>query len=798
MHILWTLALGVAALPTPTQLHVFPEAVELSGLRDRQGLVIQAEYRDGSLRDVSYEARLTLDKPIARLAAAELAPLTDGTATLQIDYQGIQKRVPVRVSRATVAEPLRFRNDVLAVLSRAGCNSGKCHGAAAGQDGFRLSLFGYDPDGDYYRVTREMAGRRINLARPEDSLLLNKALGKVPHTGGGRVEEGSENHLLLLRWIEAGAPKDPSEVARPTRIEVFPREAVFARKGGTQRIVVRAHYSDGTDRDVTRFSVFLSNNEATARVSEQGLIQATAPGEAFILARFDEFTAGVAVIVRPGTPFTPVPVPAFNYIDTLVQKKLDKLHIVPSELCDDEVFVRRVYIDLIGLVPTPQEREQFLTSRDPNKREKLVDALLERKDFRDMWVMKWAELLQIRTVNGITPKGLKLYDSWLRQRIRDGASIDRIVQEILPAVGNTFENPAANYYQTETDPNVLAENVAQVFLGTRIQCAQCHNHPFDRWTMDDYYGFAAFFAQVGFKNAADPRELTVYNTNEGGVKHPVDGRDVAPRFLGAERPTIHKGQDRRAVLAQWLAASDNQALARNLANIIWAQYFGRGIVEPVDDVRISNPPSNPELLDELGRRLISYRFDVKKLVRDIVLSRTYQLSTKKNPSNALDERNFARQTVRRLRAEVLLDSINRITETEERYPGVPPGGRAIEIPDAVTRNYFLTTFGRSTRRTACACEVKTNPTLSQALHLLNGETTNNKIAQGRVIEKLLMRQMTPSQIVEELYLRTFGRLPSATEAARIATRLASQSDKKEALEDLFWALLNSNEFLFNR
>ncbi|MFQ3649283.1 MAG: DUF1549 and DUF1553 domain-containing protein [Gemmataceae bacterium] len=788
----------VCTAPAPTKLHVFPSAVDLSDLRDRQAIIVQAEYPDGSLREVSAEATYSLDEPIAKIAQAELAPLADGSTTLRIAFAGLKASVPVKVHRSGEAEPLRFRNDVMAVFSRVGCNSGKCHGAASGKDGFRLSLFGYDPEGDYRRITREAGGRRVNLAFPDESLLLNKALGKVPHTGGARVQEGSENHQILKHWLETGAKKDPPELAKPLRIEVFPKEAIFARKGGTQRVVVRAHYSDGTDRDVTRFSVFIGNNDAAARVSEDGLIEATGPGEAFILARFDQFTEGVSVLVRPGTPFTAPKVPAYNYIDTLVQKKLDKLHIIPSEVCSDEVFVRRVYIDLIGLVPTPEERAAFLADRHPKKREKLVDALLETKDFRDMWVMKWAELLQIRTINGISPKALKLYDGWLRDRIRSGATIDQVLGEVLPAIGGTFENPAANYYQTETDPNLLAENIAQVFLGTRIQCAQCHNHPFDRWTMDDYYGFAAFFAQVGFKNAADPRELTVYNSETGGVKHPVDDRDVPPQFLGGERPKLKKGEDRRAVLAKWLVSTENAAFARNLANITWAQFFGKGIVDPVDDMRVSNPPSNPELLDELGRRLAGYRYDIKKLVRDIVLSRTYQLSTTKNASNALDERNFARQTVRRMRAEVLLDSINRITEVEERHAGVPAGGRAIEIPDGVTRNYFLMTFGRASRRTACACEVKTNPTLSQALHLLNGETTNAKIIEGRVVEKLLNKGPTPIGVAEQLYVRTLGRNPTPSERAKIAARLEASSDKKEALEDLFWALLNTNEFLFNR
>ncbi|MCS6865211.1 MAG: DUF1553 domain-containing protein [Gemmataceae bacterium] len=782
----------------PVRLVVFPPTVELTGARDRQGLVVQAEFADGSTQDVTAAATYSLDKPIVSTHKAFLAPLEEGQATLTVSWGRHAVQIPVTVKQPKQVEPLRFRNDVLPVLTRVGCNSGKCHGAASGKDGFRLSLFGYDPEGDHFRITRELGGRRVNLAHPDDCLLLNKATGKVPHTGGQRIEPGSENFQLLVRWLEDGAPKDPPTTARPVGIAVYPKEAVFARPGQAQRMVVRARYSDGTDRDVTRFTVFVGNNDAAATVSEDGIITGNGPGEAFILARFDEFTDGTAVIIRPGTPFTDPQTPTFNYIDTHVHAKLNKLHIIPAPVCSDEVFLRRVFIDLIGLLPTPAERERFLADTDPHKREKLVDSLLEREEFRDIWVMKWAELLQIRTINGISEKGLRLYDQWLRDKIRSGVTIDAIVRELLPASGGTFENPPVNYFQTETSPQLLAENVAQVFLGTRIQCAQCHNHPFDRWTMDDYYGFAAFFGQIGYKNAQDPRELTVFNSGVGKTLHPVGQRPVQPKFLGGPTPEIPPGTDYRQVLADWLTHPDNPQFRRNIANIVWAHFFGKGIVEPVDDVRVSNPPSNPALLDALGSKIAEYRFDVKKLARDICLSRTYQLSTQRNATNDLDERNFSRQTVRRMRAEILLDCINQVTETTSRFPGLPPGARAIHIPDGRTPNYFLTTFGRALRTTACSCEVKTNPTLSQALHLLNGDTTNGKIAEGRVVEKLLAAKKDPVAVAEELYIRCLGRRPNATEAPKIAQRLASAENHQTALEDLFWALLNTNEFIFNR
>jgi len=781
----------------PVRVTVAPESVELSGARDRQGLVVQAHFADGSTRDVTGEAKFALDKPVATIENGFLAPVADGTATLTVTACALSAKVQVNVARAKDAAELRFRTDVLPVFTKVGCNTGKCHGSASGKDGFRLSLFGYDPEGDYFRITRELGGRRVNLATPDDCVLVNKATGKVPHTGGKRIEPGTENHALVVRWLEAGAPRDPKGTAKPVGIEVFPKEAVFAQKGGAQRIVVRAKFSDGTDRDVTRFAVFVGNNDAAASVSEAGVVTATGPGEAFILARYDEFTEGTAVIVRPGTPFTDPKTPAFNYIDEHVHAKLNKLHVVPSEVCSDETFVRRAYVDLIGLLPTPAERAAFLADADAKKREKLVDKLIAREEFRDIWVMKWAELLQIRTINGISSKGLQLYDKWLREKVRGGASIDQIVKELLPAVGGTFENPAVNYFQTETAPQLLAENVAQVFLGTRIGCAQCHNHPFDRWTMDDYYGFAAFFGQIGYKNAQDPRELTVFNSGTGETRHPVGNRVILPKYLGGEYAAVKAGTDYRATLAEWLTTK-NPAFGKNVGNVVWAHFFGKGIVEPVDDVRVSNPASNAELLAALGAKAAEYKYDVAKLARDVCLSRAYQLSTKRTPSNDFDERNFARQSVRRLRAEVLLDCITQVTETTNRLPGLPLGGRAVQVPDGRTPNYFLTTFGRSPRTTACSCEVKTNPTLSQALHLLNGETTNGKVTEGKVVEKLLAAKKEPTAVAEELYVRCLGRAPTPNEAAKIAKRLGDAEDKKAALEDLFWALLNTNEFVFNR
>lgn len=690
-----------------------------------------------------------------------------------------------------------FRNDVLPVLTKAGCNAGKCHGSASGKDGFRLSLYGFDPAGDYYRLTSEQVGRRINLAEPESSLLLRKAIGAVPHTGGKQIEPGSENYKTLALWIAQGAVADPESTPVPVGIEVSPSQILMERKGLQETIKVIANFSDGSKRDITHWAVFLSNNEAAATVTANGMVEGTGPGTAFMLARFDQFTEGASVVVRPGTPYQFPDRQPVNYIDELVFANWKNLHLLPAEICDDETFLRRSTIDLVGLLPTAEERTRFLSSQDPDKRSKWIDELLERKDFLDLWVMKWAEMLQIRTANGLSSKGLQRYDAWLRKAVHDGRKIDEILAELIPASGGTFQNPSTIYYQTETTPQLLAENIAQAFLGTRIQCAQCHNHPFDRWTMDDYYGFANFFCQVGYKVAKDPREVLVYNTGEGSLKHPVGERDVAPKFLGGEAPQLSKGDDYRIALATWLTSKNNRAFSNHLSNVIWAHFMGVGIVEPVDDVRISNPPSNPALLNKLGEKLAEYDFDIKPLIRDICLSSTYQLATTSNPSNQWDQRHFSKARVRRMFAEVLLDCVNEVTDTQDRFPGLLPGARAIHVADARTTHYFLNTFGRATRNTPCSCEVQTNPTLSQALHLLNGENTTGKILEGQFIDKMLSSGQTPESIIQAIYIRCYSREPSTEEKTKLIERVNQAADKQSELVDIFWAVLNSNEFIFN-
>ena len=782
----------------PKSIKVFPENIHLSTTRDRQSVIVQAFFESGLTEDVTDKVTWKLSGgQVVKQTKNVFTPLADGKATLTVSYANLNVNVPVEVVESKTTKPISFKSDVMPVFMKTNCNTGSCHGAARGKDGFRLSLFGFDPDGDYHRITREIAGRRINLALPSESLLMEKSVGKVPHTGGKRMDVGSEHYNTVLEWLENGAVNDPGPVPTVVSVELYPKNGVLDGKDTTQRVTVRAKYSDGTDRDVTSLAYFSSNNDNSATISQDGVITAQARGESFIMARFDTHTVGSHFITLPkGLKFEWSNPPANNYVDEHMNAKFLKLRMNPSELCTDAEFLRRASLDICGVLPTAEEFKQFEADKDPKKREKKIDDLLGRKEFVEMWVMKWSELLTIRSSNRVSYKSMLLYYNWLQERVANNMPMDQLVFELLSSKGGTFANAATNYFQNETNTLKTAENVAQVFMGMRIQCAQCHNHPFDRWTMDDYYSFAAFFSQIGRKRAEDPRETIIFNSRSGEVRHLVGNRVMKPKFLGGEEPDV-KGKDRREVMAKWLASPDNPFFARNLANIVWAHFFGQGIINEVDDVRVSNPAVNPELLDALAGKFTEYKYDFKKLVRDICLSRTYQLSTKTNKTNETDTKNFSHASLRRLRAEVLLDTISQVTETRNKFRGLPLGARAVQIADGNTSTYFLTAFGRASRETVCSCEVKMEPNLSQALHLLNGQTLQSKIASGGVVAKMVQAKQTPEQIIEELYLRCFTRKPTEFELKNLAQEVKSSPNQLQALEDLFWALLNSREFLFN-
>jgi len=792
--------------PDLASIAVYPTSVTLETKRDFHKLIILATDKNAVTRDVTASVKLALaDAALARLEDTTLFPLRDGQTSVKITFRGKELTVPLTVKGAQEDRRISFQQDVVPVFTASGCNTGSCHGSARGQDGFMISLFGYDPKGDYHRVTRELAGRRLNLALPEDSLLLTKAVGTVPHTGGKLFEKDHPYYATLLEWIKDGAQYDPDDVALPVKIEVEPKQMLLEGSGKKIPLTVKATYSDGTDRDVSTLSSYTSSNDNSIAIDESsGLATSKAQGEGFLMARFHTFTEGSqAIIIPSGLKYTRQKLPEFNYIDKHVHEKLHKLRIIPSEVCTDEIFIRRVYLDIVGLLPNEDELKSFLADTNPKKRETLVDQLLERKDFTEIWVMKWAELLQIRTTgnngNDVTYKSALLWYEWLRGQIAANRPFNEIVRDLLSATGGSYDSPATNFFKAERDIKKLTENVAQVFMGTRIQCAQCHNHPFDRWTMDDYYGFASFFTGVKRKRGEDPTDFIVFDGG-GEIKNPVTNQNAPPTFLGGGLAELKKGETRRESMAEWLTKPGNPWFANNVANVMWSHFFGIGIVDPVDDVRISNPATNPELLEALGKKFTEYNFDMKKLVRDICTSRTYQLSTQANDTNANDLTNFSKSRIRRLRAEVLLDTLAQVTDTPNKFRGLPIGARAVNIADGNTSTYFLTTFGRATRKTVCSCEVKMEPNLSQALHLLNGDSVTNRITRGKIINKMMDEKLPPVEIIKSLYRRTVTRNPTESELSKLNHTLAEATDPNETrlvLEDIFWALLNSKEYLFN-
>ena len=721
----------------------------------------------------------------------------------------------VGASSAVADDAPSFRRDVMPVLFRAGCSSGTCHGAARGKDGFMLSLFGYDAKGDYYRITQEMVGRRVNLAAPDESLLLLKAAGKVPHTGGKLFDEASSYYKTVRRWIEAGAPDDAASVPEPVEITLEPERMVFNGPKGTTQTKVTARYTDGSTRDVTHLARFLSNNSSTAAIDADGKVSAAGRGDTFVFARFNRFTIGSEVIVLPAdSNYKWTAPPANNYIDELVYDRLQKLHLLPSELCDDETFLRRVYLDLTGLPPTVSDYNTFIPDQNPKKRELLVDKLLRSDAFTDVWTTVWAESLRV-IGGGYAPtatdvKAAEAYFEWIREQIAANKPLDKFVAEQITAGGSNLTVGPANLYtmlvhDVKFTPKNFAADFSQLFTGVQIQCAECHNHPFDRWTMDDYYGFVSLFTGIKRKQGSEAREFYIYNdASAAPAKHLIDGRPVPAMVLGGEKP-VAKSADTRQALAAWLTSPDNELFSRNLANRIWAHFLGRGLVEPLDDMRISNPPTNKPLLDALARHLVDSKFNLRALVRKICTSRVYQLSSQPNATNALDDRQFSRARLRRLRVDVLMDSVVQVTESERGFRDFAVGTKAIQFyprtPGDTTGPHagdpFFETFGRSTRATVCACETKTEPTLSQTLHIIAGDTMHARIGQGGVVPKLIAQGLKPEEIIGQLFGRALSRKPTKEELAGMLQLIGDNTKDRKAYEDIFWGLLSSTEFNFN-
>ncbi len=722
------------------------------------------------------------------------------------------KNPPAAKTPPPPERPFSFRLDVMPVFFRAGCNSGGCHGAAIGKDGFHLSLFGYDPGGDYWRLTQQMVGRRIDLAAPEASLLLKKATGAVPHSGGRRFPVNSEYYNTLLKWIQMGAPDDAANVPQVTGVEIVPAKVVFNPKDKPRTLQVIAKYSDGSSRPVNNLALYLTNNKAVADIDANGVVTEGKRGDTFVFARFAKYTTGAEIVVLPPGKFKWPKEPSNNYIDDVVYAKLKDLRILPSEPAGDEEFLRRVYLDLIGLLPTTEEFERFVKDHDPAKRARLIDQLLARNEFADLWATKWAETLKIRSDNnssfGTDRKAAYGYYEWIRDQIRKNTPLDQFVRAQVASTGSNLQNPPVNLYtmlpQGQFDPKGVAQDFSQVFTGVRVQCAQCHNHPFDRWTQEDYYGFVSFFTGVKRKVASEEREFYIYDDpNAPPAKHLLDGHPVPAKFLGGDAAKLKgadgKAEDPRDALAQWLTSKDNVLFRQNMANRIWAQFFGRGIVEPVDDVRISNPPANSELLAALGQHLADYNYDARRLIRDICTSRIYQLSAVPNETNRDDDQQFSHAHLRHLRADVLLDSISEATGAPTQFNQTPSGFRAVELYEGnhTANNGFLKTFGLCSRDSVNASETHLEPTLAQALHLLNGDTLEGKLARSTVIAKMLEQHKKPDEILDALFVRAFSRHASEAERKKLLPLVASTPEDRKAYDDIFWALLNSTEFSFN-
>ncbi len=691
--------------------------------------------------------------------------------------------------------PYNFANDVVPLLSRFGCNSSGCHGKAEGQNGFKLSVFGFDPAADYRALVMEGRGRRVFPASADQSLLLRKAAGQAPHGGGIRIRQDSAEYRILHDWIAGGLRFGDDNDPHVVSIAVTPRESVLGF-GATEQLRVVARYSDDRQLDVTGLARFQSNNEGLGTVDEAGRVTiGGTPGQVAVMASFmGEVDLFQAIVSRPGPASAQPRLAENNFIDRLVARKLGKLNIAASPPADDATFLRRVYLDTIGTLPTAAEARRFLGDARPDRRVRLVDELLLRPEFANYWALKWADLLRVDRV-ALGHKGAYAFYRWIRESLAANKPLDQFARELVTAEGPLADAPAGYFYKVVSKPGEMASTVSQVFLGVRISCAECHHHPFDRWSQTDYYGMVDFFAPLDRRPSARGEMLLAASQAE--TKHPRTGEIVRAHPLGAGQPDQIPPGDRRRALADWLTAPDNPWFSRNLANRVWAHYLGRGLVEPVDDVRATNPPSNPELLDALAGHLVERRFDLRELIRAITASQVYQLSSQPNETNERDEQNYSRALLKPLGAEVLLDAVCQTTGVGEKFPGTPPGYRAVQLWDSGVKHYFLSLFGRPVRQTPCECERNAEASVAQVLHFLNSPEIEAKLShESGHIKRVVAEFPDNGALADELYLTFFGRFPNEDER-RLAIDHLAGPDRRRAAEDLAWSLLNSLEFTFN-
>ena len=781
-------------------ISVEPARSPLVGRRSTRQLLASTVMGASSTRDLTRDvAWESLDPAVAVVSpAGRVTPRGDGTATIVARLgTGVEARAVVEVSGMARPDRVSFRNDVVAAFSQANCNMGACHGTPTGKGGFRLSLRGYLPDQDHMVVTREASGRRVDVMAADASLLITKPLGTVPHEGGLRLARGTKSFEVIRDWIAEGAKDDPG-ATKPVRLEIAPGARLLEAPARTQQAAVVAHFADGSSRDVTPLCYYSTSNPTVADIDADGHVAFKTPGEVAVIAHYLGLVATTRLTHLVEVPgFVARPVPEDNPIDRAVFAKLNRMRVEASPDCTDAEFVRRASLDLIGVLPGPDEVHTFLADPAPDRRVRLVDALLDRPEFADFWALKLADVLR---ANGrmIETKGAIAFHRWIRAGLERDVPLDQFVRDLLTADGSTLRNPPANYYRISREPEAAVEATAQLFLGVRIQCAKCHNHPFERWTQDDYYGFAAFFARLKRKPGGLPGDEVVYAADGGEVKQPRTGKVMPPKALGG--PTFDKPTDpadRRESLAAWLTGADNPFFAKSLSNRVWFHLMGRGVVEPVDDFRDSNPASNDELLDALAANLASSGFRLRPLVRAIATSRAYGLSAQAKGNNGGDVMYFSHAYPRLLPAEVLLDAISTVADSATAFDNLPKGTRAVQIPDGRTEHTFLKTFGRPAREIACECERETDANLSQALQLIGGATLNGKLRDdsGRMA-RLAGSALGPAEIARELYWVALGRDPAPHEADAAARHFAATPDRRQATEDLAWAIINSKEFLF--
>ncbi len=791
-------------------LCVEPATIRLEGRDSRQQLVVSLRSEDRSVRDVTARCRYVLDpSAIATIdAGGVVRPRADGQALLRVVFEGRTAEAQVSVESFERAQPIGFRTDVVPLFSKAGCNMGACHGNSSGKGGFRLSLRGDDPSFDLQALTRDQLGRRIDLIAASNSLIVGKPTGQIAHEGGSRFRPDSVEAKTLIGWIAAGARGDRAEARRVKSLRVFPAERVLAPGALDQQLVVTAEFDDGSTRDVTRLAACDANDPTRVEVSCDGLVHARRPGETTVAIRYMNGRAASRLAFLPDRPgFVWNGPKASHPIDKLAFAKLRALLINPAPLAGDSVFLRRAYLDAIGRLPLPDETRAFLADRDPDKRAKLIDRLVVRPEFADFWALKWADLLR-NEEKTMGAKGAWIFQRWLRDQIAADRPMDEVARKIVAGLGSTWRNPPASFHRTNRDPMAAAESVSQVFLGIRLQCARCHNHPFDVWTQDDYYGLAAFFANIGRKeinnqrkDRLDSHEINgdeiIYTSGRAQILQPRSGKLLEPRWLNETEPATQSPPGGSALdrLADRLTRNNRQ-FSRNLANRVWFHLFARGLVEPVDDFRDSNPPSNPALLESITRYFEAHGMRLAPLVAWIMKSQTYQQSATPDRTSAEDEANFSHTAVRLLPAEVLLDAISQVLDVPEQFPNTPRSLRSTQLPGPAPGVAFLKTFGKPDRLLTCECERSDATTLAQAFQMINGETLRRKLERSdNRIGRALRDGASDEDLLREVYLASLCREPTAAERTGMLAHARASAARRKNWEDIVWAIFNSKEFL---